>query len=204
MIVFLCLLSFKCFAPVKCSCLQMFCEILSKVAVINPNDPESIVDFCVYALKQLKNVFSISNCISLTTLFWRMKASDSIYFLDLFSVFSGGCFAARALLPPSRPIRVSDPSDPLRQTSVLMIVLVPPCLSKTALCSSPVWAGSLSTSSCWIKSSVSTLAARQQRSDFGGRPMKTQQSPSTHSDSDEDEHGGETRVCLTSVWGFHR
>lgn len=57
----------------------------------------------------------------------------SIFFFCF--VFSGGCFVGQAkelwthTPVPSRPEGVSDPGDPLRQTSLFMIVLVLSSLS---------------------------------------------------------------------------
>ncbi len=141
---------------------------------------------------------------------WRMRKSDSINFPNLSSLFSLAVALynkprshRQTLLSPSCPIRVSDPGDPSRQTSLFMIVLVPLSLSNHP-CRSPVWLGSLSTSSCWIKSSVSTLAACQQRSARAACLWKHNSLPSPLSYSNKEELYRERRQCLTSVWSFQR
>lgn len=111
-------------------------------------------------------------------------------------------FVGRAPLP-----RVSfnkSHGDPPRQTSLLMIVFVPPSPSKPPCVGSPARLRGRTASSCWIKSSVSTLAACQQRSARAACLWKHNRLSSALSYSNKEEHYRERRVCLTSVWSFFR
>lgn len=88
---------------------------------------------------------------------WKRDSISNFCFL--WWLLSGSC--GRDFLPLSCHIRVHDTQ--LRQTSLCMIVLVPPSVEPPCV-GSPARPHSLTTSSCWIKSSVSTLATCQQGS----------------------------------------
>lgn len=133
---------------------------------------------------------------------WWMRETDSIYFLNhfLFSLAAALWDKLRspgqALLHPSCPIRVSGP-----RWSFEADVIAHDCFSyaisvEATLCWSPVWLRSPATSSCWIKSSVSTLAACQQRSARAACLWKHNSPPPSLSYSNKEEHCRERRLCL--------
>lgn len=125
-----------------------------------------------------------------------------------FSVFSGGSFVGQAeasWTSPPTPVPSNKSQRP--RWSFEADIIAHDCFSsavsvETTLCWSPVWLRSLTTSSCWIKSSVSTLAGCQQRSARAACLWKHNSLPSSLSYSNKEEHYRERR--LTSVWSFQR
>lgn len=136
--------------------------------------------------------------------------SSAIYFLNLFVLFGGGlCGTSRRSedtlpCPASRSIRAATPMIPRGRHHCSWLFSFRRLRRNHPVFGSPVRLRRRTTSSCWIKSSVSTLAACQQRSARAARLWKHNRLPSALSYSNKEEHCRERRVCLTSVWSFFR
>lgn len=131
-----------------------------------------------------------------------MRQSDFILLFH-FSVFSGGSFGQQAkelwTSPPASVLSKNHQPWRLFQVDIILHVFLLCRLGWTTLCWSPLSLCTLSISLCRIKSSVSILAACQQRSSWATCLWKHYSLNSSLGYSNKEEHYRDRRVCLTSL-----